>query len=538
MKVFDFIIILLFIHLYVLSQNKNTEDTRPQVIKGITPFIKKSPILIGKSRNDLMTLEINASGHQNPVSIKEISLFFSDMSYMKALDSICIFYAKSNQPTERGLFGKTNTPQHISRICGNAVFNDGINNFIVSFSPKSDADLSSKILLTKIEIRASKEAVQKIALPFDTEPWRLGLVLRAAGQDNCDTYRIPGLVTTNNGTLIAVFDNRYKNSSDLQGDIDIGMSRSTDGGQTWEPMKVIIDMNEWGGKPESENGVGDPCILVDRTNNNIWVAGLWIHGMPGKRAWNASQPGLSPDRTGQLILVNSIDDGISWSQPVNITKEIKNPEWYLMFQGPGKGITLDNGIIVFPAQYKDADQIPYSTIIYSKDHGNTWNIGRGAKSNTTEAQCVQLSDKSIMLNMRDNRNRYEKGVNNGRAVAVTADLGNIWTTHPSSNSALPEPVCMASLISTDLKIEGEIKKVLFFSNPDNKHERKNITIKASLDEGMTWPSQFQLVINDNKGYGYSCLTLINNDVIGILYEGQKELYFQKIPVKDILKGII
>lgn len=72
--------------------------------------------------------------------------------------------------------------------------------------------------------------------------FRPALVLRAAGQDSCDTYRIPGLVTTNEGTLIAVYDNRYNNSKDLQEDIDIGMSRSTDGGRTWEPMKVIMDM--------------------------------------------------------------------------------------------------------------------------------------------------------------------------------------------------------------------------------------------------------------------------------------------------------
>ena len=94
---------------------------------------------------------------------------------------------------------------------------------------------------------------------------------------------------------------------------------------------------------------------------------------------------------------------------------------------------------------------------------------------------------------------------------------------------------MASLISTDMIIDGRKQKVLFFSNPNNKYSRSNMTIKASLDEGMTWPEEFQVELNEEEGYGYSCLAMVDENHIGILYEGIKELYFQKIPVKDILK---
>jgi sialidase-1 len=93
---------------------------------------------------------------------------------------------------------------------------------------------------------------------------------------------------------------------------------------------------------------------------------------------------------------------------------------------------------------------------------------------------------------------------------------------------------MASLISAEIKLNGTNKKVLFFSNPDNKESRTNMTIKASLDDGMTWPAKFHTLLNETTGYGYSCLTMVDNRTIGIVYEGEKELYFQKIPVSEIL----
>ncbi len=372
----------------------------------------------------------------------------------------------------------------------------------------------------------------------------LGKVLRKGGDDGCDTYRIPGLVTTNVGTLIAVYDIRYNSSKDLQEDIDIGMSRSTDGGETWEPMKVIMNMGAYGGLPEELNGTGDPCVLYDHTTNTIWVAALWMNGSAtDKMLWWASQPGMTPQETGQFLLVKSTDDGFTWSDPVNITRQIKDPEWQLLLQGPGRGITMHDGTLVFPAQFKadigvqaiDGGKYTcHSTIVYSQDGGNSWHIGTGAKSNTTEAQVVELADGSLMLNMRDDRNRDDKSASNGRAVAVTSDLGRTWTVHPSSNSALPEPNCMASIIAADLEIGGEKQKVLFFSNPNDKSSRVNMTIKTSFDEGLTWPEDNWFELYSPPCYGYSCLTMVDESTIGIVYEGSGDLFFQKIPVRTLI----
>ena len=192
-------------------------------------------------------------------------------------------------------------------------------------------------------------------------------------------------------------------------------------------------------------------------------------------------------------------------------------------QGPGKGITLEDGTLVFPAQFKDKDNMPHSTIISSTDGGVSWKIGTGARSNTTEAQVVQLNDGSLMLNMRDNRG-------GSRAVAITKDLGQTWEEHVSSRKALIEPVCMASLISFDHSEKG---KILFFFNPNNPKLRKNMTIKTSFDEGVTWPTENQLELYEDSCFGYSSMTMVDENHIGILYEGEKELYFEKVNINEL-----
>jgi sialidase-1 len=97
---------------------------------------------------------------------------------------------------------------------------------------------------------------------------------------------------------------------------------------------------------------------------------------------------------------------------------------------------------------------------------------------------------------------------------------------------------MASLISTDMNINGNLQQVLFFSNPNNKNERSNMTIKSSIDGGLTWPAKYQTEIYSENGYGYSCMTMIDSKTIGIVYEGEKDLCFQKIPVSDLLGNLV
>lgn len=397
-----------------------------------------------------------------------------------------------------------------------------LNKIILSVKLSSGHNLRDRIEIKPTSIKTDGKQIP-IVQSREIEPYRVATPLRDFGDDGVHSYRIPGLVTSTKGTLLAVYDIRRNTSRDLQGDIDVGLSRSTDGGKSWEPMKVIMDMGEYGGLPQDQNGIGDPAILVDHETGHIWVAALWLHGKPGEMAWNSSRPGMSPSETGQLVLVKSEDDGLTWSEPMIITDQIKNPEWNLFFNGPGKGITMKDGTLVFPAQFKDKDQMPHSTIIYSKDKGKTWKVGSGAKSNTTEAQVVELQDGSLMLNMRDNRG-------GSRSISITKDLGQTWTEHTTSRSALPEPVCMASIIENPFQAG-----MLLFSNPANENGRHHITIKASLNDGDSWPEDLQVLLDEGTGWGYSCLTMINDKEVGILYESSvANMTFQIIPLSEIL----
>ncbi|MBV2246548.1 MAG: glycoside hydrolase [Lentimicrobium sp.] len=502
--------------------------------------IHKTPIFLERE-NNLFELSLFAEAGKLPGEIVAIRLHFTPKSNLDMLARMEVtdtsglkYYSGQGVKSGQNILLPVNQKHNHRPLT-----------LVFTFRLNANADLGKSLELDSAEVVFAMGQTIRV-LPRERFEYRPALVLRTAGQDNCDTYRIPGLVTTNTGTLIAVYDNRYNNSKDLQENIDIGMSRSTDGGKTWEPMKVIMDMGKWGGRAENLNGIGDPCILYDDKNATIWVAALWMSGATEKdMLWWASRPGMTPTETGQFMLTKSTDNGLSWSTPINITDQIKDPSWQLLLQGPGKGICMKNGTLVFPVQFKkdigekslDGGQFTcHSSIVYSVDGGESWEIGSGAKSNTTEAQVAELSDGSLMLNMRDDQNRADKSETNGRAVAITQNLGETWETHPSSNAALQEPNCMGSLISADILLDGQIQKILFFSNPNSKTERTNMTIKASKDEGLTWPLGFQIMLNETIGFGYSCLSMVDEYTVGILYEGVKDIYFQKVPVGDFFKA--
>lgn len=511
----------------VHAQSKTTSGIKITATSPVLPAVKRA------EQNLLMQIRVYVPAGKT-VTYKQLQLNF-DKAAVAAIRKIELYNGNTETQLSRSsvLLTSTEKISTTTAVPIDLTIRPGITNLLVSVTINEDAVVGSKFFAKATQLLTSKNEKHLIAEKASTSIQktsnihRIADAVRLAGEDNVHSYRIPGMITTNKGTLITVYDVRYKNSADLPGNIDVGMNRSTDGGKTWEPMKIIIDM----GEPHENNGIGDPAILFDPFTKKLWVAALWSKG---NRSIAGSKPGLSPDTTGQFVLVSSDDDGLTWSKPMSITEQVKNPAWHLYFNGPGNGIAMQNGTLVFPSQYWDETKkpssvgIPHSSIIYSSDHGKTWKSGVGAKSNTTEAQVVETTPGTLMLNMRDNRGRF-------RSVATTTDMGQTWTEHATSYEALPDPVCQASFIKARVNVKGQMKDVLFFSNVNSDRARINTTIKASLDMGETWLPANELLIDARGSWGYSVLSKINDHTLGLFYEGTGAMYFISIPVSDIIK---
>lgn len=516
------------------------------------------PVLKQKENNPVLRIKITSD--KDGETITQLHFTTLGTSDLKDINSVRLFfYGKDSMPGN--MDNRKRLPLAVLKnikkeiiFTGEQKLQKGENYFWLSYELSSDASLLNFVDAGLLSVTIDGKRT-KLSGKENKIKQRIGVAVRKHKQDNVHTSRIPGLATTNKGTLIAIFDARYESARDLQGHIDIGIHRSEDGGNTWKPLQIVMDMNEWGGLPQKFNGVSDACILVDKKSSDIYIAGLWMHGVineDGKwienlteqsDAWNhqwrnkASQPGYSVNETSQFLVVKSSDDGETWSMPENITKMGKKRNWWLWAPAPGQGITLKDGTLVFPTQGRDENGKPFSNITFSADGGKTWKASNAAiNESTTECMAVELTDGSIMLNMRANSNKGNTGPTNGRAIAITKDLGKTWKEHPSSHSALPEPVCMGSIHRHDFEKSHKKQSILLFSNPDSKIKRHRLSIKISDDDGMSWNRYQPILLDEWNSRGYSCLTSIDEHTVGILYESsQADMVFQAVPVKELLK---
>jgi sialidase-1 len=333
-------------------------------------------------------------------------------------------------------------------------------------------------------------------------------VLWSRSDSTYNNFRIPALIVTEKGTLLAFAEGREGGDS---GDIDLLMKRSEDGGRTWSEQKVIWD--------DGGNTCGNPCPVVDRTGGRIILFMTWNLGSDHEGMIITKK---SKD-TRKPYMCYSADDGLTWSEPVDLSASCKNPEWGWYATGPGLGIQLKSdkyrNRLVIPANHSydveskgEAVREGYgygSHVLYSDDGGLTWVMSGTITPGCNESQVVELASGELMMNMRSYN---KKGC---RAIAVSKDGGASWS-EIAHDPQLVESVCQASFITYG-SYRGQA--VYLFSNPAVTSGRTHMTVKVSKDECRTWTSG-ELVHEGPAAY--SCLTVLPDGDIGLFYEAGDE----------------
>lgn len=315
-----------------------------------------------------------------------------------------------------------------------------------------------------------------------------------SGQGGYHTYRIPAIVVSQAGTILALCEGRKHSSSD-SGDIDLLLRRSFDNGRTWQPKQVIWD--------NGEDTIGNPCPVVDQSTGTIWL--------PFCR------------NNDRVYVTRSIDDGNSWSSPVDITSDLKLPSWDWYATGPGHGIQLSNGRLLIPCDHRLANESSIdrgfrSHVFYSDDHGSTWQLGGiVAKEFTDECEAVQTVDGAVYLNIRRERSQPQ------RMYAWSDNEGEAWS-EAQWDETLIGTACQASVVRFT-NVPSHAKNRVLFSNPASTSRRERLTIRLSYDECQTWSAGKMLWPGPAA---YSDLCVLPDMTICCLYEGGDDHPYENI----------
>ena len=328
--------------------------------------------------------------------------------------------------------------------------------------------------------------------------------LAVAGTGNYHTYRIPAIVVSRQGTLLAFCEGRKAGRGDA-GNIDMLLRRSTDMGRTWSDPILIWD--------DDGNTCGNPCPVVDRDTGTVWLLMTW---------------NLGSDHEGQIMagtsrhprhafVTHSDDDGQTWAVPKKISETVRRPHWRWYATGPGNAIQLTRGDhkgrLLIPANHSDhsdPQKHPYrSHVFWSDDHGASWQLGGVQQEKTNEAAVVELADGAVLESMRSYHGQHN------RAAAISRDggatFGDVYL-----DDALKTPVCQASILRYSWPDDADTgsKSRILFSSPAGPG-RTHLTVRMSTDEGKTWPVG-KLVYAG--GSAYSNLVALPDGRIGVLYE--------------------
>jgi sialidase-1 len=323
-----------------------------------------------------------------------------------------------------------------------------------------------------------------------------------SGSAKTNTYRIPALLVTKKGTILAFAEAR-RNSGGDTANIDTVVRRSEDGGKTWGDEIIVFD--------EQDNVAGNPCPVVDQSTGRIWSLQTWNSH---KVHEHQTKAGFGED-SRRVFVTYSDDDGRTWARAKEITSSAKLKHWSWYATGPGAGIQLQRGKykgrLIIPCDHKSlpkgGPQTYHSHILYSDDHGKTWQIGAQTGHGLNECEAVELENGDLMLNSRNH------GVDEFyRGVSISKDGGQTFSSF-YRDPVLLEPRCQASIRRYSWPKDGK-PGVILFSNPARKW-RDFLMLRMSYDDGKTWPDA-KIIFPYTTAY--SDIAVLPDGRIGVLFE--------------------
>jgi sialidase-1 len=348
-----------------------------------------------------------------------------------------------------------------------------------------------------------------VLLAADTDVQKTNLFTEET--DGFRLYRIPGIVVTPKGTVLAYCEARKFTVAD-RGEIEIHLRRSTDGGRTWSSASQVAHLG-----PRLPR---NPHLPEHKKKKDM--------GGPDEQTVNNPVAIAARDGTVHLLYcveymrafhIRSDDDGVTWSAPVEITSAFdqyrSELDWRVIATGPGHAVELRSGRLVAPfwmATYAQTPQLKHAVgIVYSDDAGQTWQRGDIAIRKAGEPNIVELPDGHVLVTARNSDPR-------NRRVAVSSRDGATGWSKPEFIQDLLEPGCMAGIVSHP-GTASRPRPFLLFSNPDTTeraHKRRvNVTIKLSEDGGRTWPASKVLQPGPSA---YSDLAVLPDGTVLCFYE--------------------
>lgn len=322
-----------------------------------------------------------------------------------------------------------------------------------------------------------------------------------------NTYRIPAMAQTADGTLIACYDSRNNSSADLPSDIDIVCRRSHNEGTTWDARTIAV-AHTGGNTDAAAAGVGDGSLLYDPVTGKLWLSYLESPAGIGLANSSTDRSATSVSTVHPQIRY-STDDGLTWSAAGDLTA-LKPSGATGIFASSGHGVVLANGTLVQPYAY-DRGSVSYAALAYSTDHGTTWQLGTTIGAGLSENKIAQRADGTLLDDARSTDADY-------RVLATAAGPASTWST-PTANTALPDPHCNGDVLTLP-------NGWLLESNPGSPTSRSNGVVRESRDGGATWPYTWTI---QPGAFGYSTMVELQPGTVGILYETQSPagLTFQR-----------